>query len=342
MYSEIDDLFPENTDKMKKRKNLLSQLSAMEEEIEAVEGSNQASSNESSTFLPSSFLDSRVKKKKKEEEENDISMDYWMDLSENLKMKKTGRKGKNSTTDLLFGNEKKKKKKKKGKKDNKVDFKQEFEPEIALYTNLLQDQSRFTDSLQKEYDSLRSSKSSARGINKNMSDLIERITGARTLNMQLTEKIVNAKKLVAELTMKQDKELGNNLEGENLGDFASSYLKKMMDERQNYFNGNGTEPGEIVDYQEDDDFYDDMLNEQLSGEERSNDVETQLKYENRNVKVYVHIVNDDIENYEFVAIDEDGNIIPDYPLPVRSSISVNRSTNIATDTYGRKYFIQWN
>ena len=249
MYNEIDDLFPENTDKMEKRKNLLSQLSAMEEEIEAVEESKQASSNESSTFLPSSFLDSRVKKKKKEEE-NDISMDYWMDLSENLKMKKTGRKGKNSTTDLLFGNEKKKKKKKKGKKDNKVDFKQEFEPEIALYTNLLQDQSRFTDSLQKEYDSLRSSKSSARGINKNMSDLIERITGARTLNMQLTEKIVNAKKLVAELTMKQDKELGNNLEGDNLGDFASSYLKKMMDERQNYFNGNGTEPGEIVDYQE--------------------------------------------------------------------------------------------
>ena len=339
MYNEVEDLFPENTDKMEKRKNLLSQLSEMEEEMEMMETSS-STKDTSSTFLPSSFLDSRVKKSKSKETD-DVDMDYWMDLSENLKMKKAGKRGKGTVGNLLFGEEKKKKKKKKGKKDNEVDFKQEFEPEIAIYSNLLQEQSRFTDSLQKEYDSLKSTKSSARGINKNMSDLMERITDARTLNMQLTEKIVNAKKLVAELTMKQKKELSTGIDGENLGDFASSYLKKMIDERQNYFSGNG-EDGEIVDYQEDDDLYDSVLNDQLSGEERSSDVDTQLKYENQKVQIYVHITNDDIENYEFLAMDENDNVIPDYPLPIHSSISVNRSTNIATDSYGRKYFIIWN
>ena len=38
---------------------------------------------------------------------------------------------------------------------------------------------------------------------------------------------------------------------------------------------------------------------------------------------------------------EDGDALHDYPLPLKTSISVNKSTNIATDSYGKKYFIIW-
>ena len=77
------------------------------------------------------------------------------------------------------------------------------------------------------------------------------------------------------------------------------------------------------------------------GMERSSDVDLYLKYENRNVEIKIIITNDDFVNYEFEAIDENGEIIDDYPLPNHTSISVNRSTNIATDEYGKKYDIIW-
>lgn len=339
MYNEIDDLFPENKEKIEKRKSLISELNALEEEYERTSKKQDIEETKSDTFLPSSFLDSRKKGKKKKENPN---VDDWMDLMENLKMEGTKKKKQKDVMFLLGIDEDKKgkKKKKKGKHEDEVDYSSEFQPEIALYNNLLQEQSRFVDSLQKEYDALRSSKSSSRGMTKNMSDLVERITDARTLNMQLIKEKVNTKKTIADLTIKQKKELNTGIgEGENLGDFASSYLKSMIDTKNNYLNGDASD--EISDYNEDDDYYDEYLDEQLSDTDRSSDIDTQLKYEKSNVKVYVQITNDDIENYEFVAIDEDGNEITDYPVPPKSSISVNRSINVATDTYGRKFNIIW-
>ena len=69
---------------------------------------------------------------------------------------------------------------------------------------------RFTDSLQKEYDAIKSVKSSARGVSKQMSDLIENITEARSLSMQLVDKHVNVKKQIAELNIKQKEKFGKN------------------------------------------------------------------------------------------------------------------------------------
>ena len=66
-----------------------------------------------------------------------------------------------------------------------------------------------------------------------------------------------------------------------------------------------------------------------------------LKYENRNVTIYVVIHGDDVENYEFVAEAEDGEVITDYPFPSHTKISINRSTGIATDYFGQKYPIRW-
>lgn len=288
------------------------------------------------TFLPSSIIKSNESDAKKENDDIDNyseTDDEWFNTLSDIKIKKS-KYTSGSIFDIDFG---KKKKKKKKKKSELIDYAKEFEPELNLYRNLLADQNRFTDTLQKEYDNMKSSKSSARGVNKTMTDLVENITGARALAMQLIEKNVNAKKLIAELTMKQKKEFGNGGEGENMSDFAGSLLNKMISERSQIV-GTGS-PAEISDFTEDELF--DSLSESLADSERSEEVEKYLKYENRNITIYVSINSNDVEDYFYYALDEEGNEIADYPLPLRTSLSINRSTGIATDSYGKKYQITW-
>lgn len=344
MYSEddynIDDLLP---GKSSKRKDLLNQLKDMEEETYTSPKGYDASS-----FLPSSMLkESKKDKKEKKHNTTDYDADSWFNEMMSFQYTKID-KSKRYKQDLfesagIIG--KKKKKKKHKDKDELTDFRKEFEPEMALYKNLLIEQNRFTETLQKEYDSIKSVKSSSRGVTKQMTDLIDNITSARALAMQLVEKNVSAKKLIAELTLKQKKELGgNNGNNENMADFASSYLKQMLNDRQVLFNG-GSGDSTVSEYTEDELFAE--LSQSLQSDsdmERPDEVDRYLKYENRNVTVYVEIAEgeQDIEsNYEFVAKDEDGYIIDDYPLPNHTKLSINRSTNIATDTYGKKYTILW-
>jgi hypothetical protein len=332
----FDDITP---GKKKKKTDILSRIQDIESDDISL-----SSDSSTSTFLPSSML--TKSKKEKEPEKSDEEFEYDADawFSEMLGfegVKVASKKQRNALFDSAGITGKKKKKKKHKKEGEFVDFKKELEPESALYQNLLMEQTRFTESLQKEYDSIKAVKSSSRGVTKQMTDLMENITHARTLAMQLVDKQVAIKKQAAELNMKQKKELNGNLDSsENMADFASSYLKQMFNERQALFNSGSGDPA-VSDYTEDELF--DELASSLNSEdtERPEEVDLYLKYENRNVQVYVVITNNDVENYEFLAKDQDGIVIDDYPLPNHTNISVNRSTNIATDTFGKKYTIIW-
>lgn len=333
-FAKDDELNPDY--KKSKHQKILDQIKEVEDIDEDIyDGSN--------IFLPSSVIMAKqTSKKKKEKSEVDQYVDPgddWFETLSNLKIKKSSFKGrKNSGFDELIFGKKKKKKKNKKDKDKLVDYAKEFEPELNLYRNLLADQNKFTDTLQKEYDSIKASKSSARGINKTMTDLVENITSARALAMQLVEKNVNAKKLIAELTIKQKKEFGDGTnEGANMNDFAGSLLNKMINERSHIIGMGDT--AEVQDYTEDELL--DSLSENLIGEDRSDEVTRRLMYENRNITVYVSINDSDTDDYYYYAVDENGIEIPDYPLPLRTSLSINRSTGIATDSYGKKYPITW-
>ena len=332
-------------DSIKPKKDLLSKLEDMEDERYTNDYGYSTDS-----FLPSSSF----KKKKKKDEDVDTGSDSWFNdiiVSSHVKVDKKGSKKKNKK---LFSfesyseydeNGKKKKKKKKKDKEKLVDYRKEFENESSLYKALLVDQSKFTDSLQKEYDLIRSTKSSARGINKITSELIENINSARSLSMQLIDKQVNIKKHIADLSMKQRKELGAGaMDDSNLAEFGSSYMKQLLDNRH-LFSGGGDV---TVNDMSDDDILDGIsisLDNIQEGDyvntARSSETDKYLKYEGSDVNVNIVITNDDIENYEFRAIDKNGEVIDDYPLPYKSSISVNRSTDIATDAYGVKYNIIW-
>lgn len=292
-----------------------------------------------SGFLTSNFL--TKKKKKHTIQVPSQTEDEWLAAlmdSHDVKIKK----GKHRTD--LFDealNGKKKKKKKNKDKNEPTDYKKEFETEAALLKNLMIEQTNFVESLQKEYDFLRSNKSSSRGVNKNMTDLISNITSGRALTTQLVEKQIALKKTIADLTAKERKELNGGIgDGENLADFASSYLKQMISERQQLLTGGSSEIG---DYSIDE--MSNILNENMIAdndyEQRPEEVEKYLEYEDRNVTIYVYLDQNDVDNYEFVALDEDGDELSDYPLPYKNKLSINRSTNIATDAFGQKYPIRW-
>ena len=317
-----------STSKRSKKQELLDRL-------ESIDVDSEVYSDESS-FLPSSTM----KIKEKNKSDYDLSDNWFNEMMsyQDIKPHKSRSSDVFGLEELISG--KKKKKKKEGKKDE-IDYKKEFEPESFLYKNLLVEQTRFTEALQKEYDNIKSMKSTARGSSKQITDLISNITNARSLSMQLIDKQVNIKKQVAELSMKQKKELNGGIDGEDLSSFGANYLKNLLNNRAVlYDNGNGTP--EVSEYSEDEMF--NNISNILDNDEnakRDDETELYLKYENRNVTVYVYIENDDVENYQFIAKDENGDEIFDYPLPNHTSIGVNRSTNIATDVYGKKYPIIW-
>ena len=333
-----------NPKKKSKHERIIDQLKDIEE-FDYNDMAPTPTKQTESSFLPSSMLKDQKKKSKDDDYDNDdYDQDKWFGdlIGARNGISKTRKKIKSDLFDEYgITNKKKKKKKKKNKDGDFVDYKQEFEPEMALYKNLLVAQNKFTDSLQREYDAIKSVKSSARGVSKQMSDLIENITEARALSMQLVDKHVNVKKQIAELNIKQKEKFGKNaMDGENMSDYASSYLKQMLMDRNAILDpgGNAT----IEDYTDDD-----MANEINSfvsfddEDDEGHSTDAYLKFENMNVTVYVVIRNQDIENYEFRVEDSEGNEIDDYPMPNHTKISVNRSTNVATDMFGIKYPIIW-
>ena len=296
---------------------------------------------ESGGFLTSNFLTKKTKKKHTIQVP-DQTEDEWlaalMDAND-VKIKRGKRR-----TDIFdeeLGGKKKKKKKNKDKNEP-TDYNKEFETEAALLKNLMIEQTKFVESLQKEYDFLKSNKSSSRGINKNMTDLVANITSGRSLAMQFVDKQIALKKTIADLTMKEKKELNASTfgDGENLADFASSYLKQMISERHQLLTGGSSDIG---DYSIDE--MANILNDNMVSdgeyEDRPDEVEKYLQYEDRNVIVWAYVNSNNAEEYEYVALDDDGQEIEDYPLPYKNTLSVNRSTNIATDTFGQKYPIRW-
>lgn len=225
-------------------------------------------------------------------------------------------------------------KKKKGKKKNKkglTDYHKEFETEASMLRSLYVDQSKFTDSLQKKYDAMNGTKSSARGIGKFMNDLIMSITSARSTQLSIVAKTMDLKKTIADLSFKEKKEFGDpDASTNDNAMYASSFMKELLTTGRSNVVGS-SEP--IVDDNEV--MNSDDLIDGIDSEYDDDSGHDFIDFENMNVKVYVIV--DDSGAYRFEARDEDGNVVPGYPLPNKSKMSFNRSTMMATDNYGRKY-----
>lgn len=299
-----------------------------------------------SVTLVSTFDENTDKKNDKKEKKNDDSEDLseWFNT---LKFTSTPKAKKKSKLLFDFDGGKGKKEKKKKNDGKTLSHKKEFEPEMALLRNLQISQSEFVSSLQKKYDQMENTKSTARGIGKFTTDLIDSINGARSLALQITEKIISTKKSIADLDFKERKEFGsNNNEQANINNYASAYLKQIVGAGRNNVVG---QPHAYENLEtSNNDVGDDMdelfesITESLGDSGRSEDAEKYLQYENDHIELSViwhdAVSSDDLNmKYDFIAHDKDGNIVTDYPLPQKTKMNINMSTSTATDIYGNKY-----
>lgn len=266
--------------------------------------------------------------------------DDWLHTIETFKAEpiKGTRKNSGGIFDYFGEDGKKKKKKKKKDKDEMTDYNKEFEPEMNLLQNLLSDQSRFTSSLQKRYDTLESTKSSARGVGKFTTDLITSINQGRSTSLQIASNIVSLKKTIADLNMKERKERAAAEGGdcENMGDYSANFLKQVLRESRKDLAAYGDDApidGDVSD------IFANVASE-LADSDRSDEIDQYLKYEKDNVQIYA-FVNKETRDYRLEAMTESGKVLDDYPLPQVRSLEINESTEVASDEYHTKYPIIW-
>lgn len=230
----------------------------------------------------------------------------------------------------------KKKKGKKGKVDEGPDYSKEFEPEVKILQNILEDQLRFVNSLQRRYDTVESTKSAARGVGKFTTDLINAINQGRSASVQTANSVVSVKKTIADLKIKANKDKVEGI-GEDMGSYSSQFLKKILNQSRQDLSAYG---GEVVPVDGDPDDIFAGIEGSLSDEERPDEVEKYMKY-GTDVDLAV-CIDRETKDYEFVARNRvTGEIIPDYPTPTVSKLEINDSTNMASDEWYNKYPIIW-
>ena len=284
----------------------------------------------------------KKKEKEKQEEAESRAMDNWMAAMSSIKFSPTvDKKGaRHYDFDELFteGVSHKKKKKKKKKKGELTDFNKEFEQETRLVKNILAQQTKFTDSLQKRYDILESSKTAARGVGKFTTDLIESINTSRNISLAAIKELAAIKKTAIDLHMKEKKEMQDSgIDEQNLSTFSANLLKQAISEDRSKLT-NYVGIATPVDGTEDDIF--ENLSEEMRDEERPEEVDKMLKYEAAGVEVYA-VVNKETENWYLIAKDENDVVVPDYPLPEPENLYFNHDSTYASDDYHVRYEIIW-
>lgn len=337
-----------------KKKTLLEDLDS----VSSVDEIN--SSLAPSAYLARQFAKDKKKKKDKEEYaerelsdtptlETDADVS-WLDTISNFKSDRKKKKKKRDFSGFEIDedgnlipatmNEKGKKKKGKHKKHKgPINYNKEFATEQALLKDMYARQAKFADNLQSKYDAMNNSKSSARGIGKFTTDLIEGLNSARNSQLSILKEQIALKGKIADLRIKEHKEFG---EGADSGSDSSAYASAFVQELIRSGRKEALGVGEPFAYEPPVSMGDNPDNEDLSQQlydifDENNDGPTYADFEHRGVQVYVVVDNDG--RYKFEARDMDGNTVDDYELPTKTEqgMSFNKTDMMARDTYGRTY-----
>lgn len=209
------------------------------------------------------------------------------------------------------------------------------------------------------------------GVSKNYNDLVEAANSIDNLKLQTIKAIADLKKTSADLRMKDQK---NNpvVVDEDNDTIADRFYKSIINGGSQKFIQSSTDPYMNSGLSSGGSFnitqplvrqstpmsnsntYEEEPNSQapfngtISSQPDyyssvSKDDADQFGYirnENRNVEICVYHYDDD--SYEFVALDEHGDVVDDYELPnaiLADSLSVKPMSNYAYDKYQRKYRI---
>ena len=239
-------------------------------------------------------------------------------------------------------------------KEDENEFKKEFAEELTMLYDLLDDANKFNKKLIKKYDSIDGSK--AKGTSKYLNDLIASVLTSNTNKLQIIKEITNLKKTIQELKIKSDGKNNRTLEDDSLESQANSFFNNIMNVGRNNFisalNGDDMQfanteyssdtdieyANTLPDVQEE---IHDRISERLMNEDRtrSDEAEKYIIYEN--LKPEYVILRSALDNsWEVIAVDKDGQRIPDYPVPSKKDLGrmkFSQDGRFATDAFGRSY-----
>lgn len=183
---------------------------------------------------------------------------------------------------------------------------------------------------------------------KALSDLIESKAQFHNTALSAIKEMNNMKKSQFELQMKVDKSKKESEDNDTTSTRAIQQLfsigrNNIMDSIGGYEGVSGA-----LDSEDTDDDYSSIVDEDkiihdkyFNDDEPDTDGDLFLKYEGLQVK-YILLYDED-NNYEIIAEDEDGNLIPDYPLPSdpdKLEFNISEATGTATDNFANQYILR--
>lgn len=251
------------------------------------------------------------------------------------------------------------------------EFKKEFNDELTILYDLLQTTNNVGNTVEQQYRAIE--KSRTRGVSKYSNDLLANLNSITQTRMSIVRDIFNIKKSAIDFKLKDEKLKKDNApEGSSsINLTAAKYMTDVLGHRNEFLtalNGGSGEPintgiveneklSEAVDkimnqneegydsglMGHEPDEFDEFLNDRLSQEENKLRKEAgtrNIQLEHENVRVVVYMNSQDKSDWEFVAVNKDGEEVLDYDLP--DPLQIGQMTfreKFAQDGRGRSYEI---
>ena len=335
IYSDILKNRVDERNKVAEDKRLAKETKQAEEANEAGDGSSQEEDGRPLT--------------KKEKQER--ALDSWKDVIGNLTgedldyitPKKSKKKYKKWIDEDSDGNAILVEKPKKKKKSN---YNKEFENELNMLKSIVSDQNKFTDNLQKRFNTMVGPNTKdAMPLNKTSVELAAAVISSRSNALAVIKEIGNIKKTIADLYMK-DKKLqqelgGSGFDQQDLTLVGSSIASAMMGSNYQSSTPTGTpQPAAPTNSSINSG---NMVFEDFDPQKFAFDnvpVDPYVKYENVAKKTLIEF--DQAENkHRYKTVDTNtGEEIKDYPNPTFQIKSIDQKNKVAKDSFDSIYDVE--
>lgn len=211
----------------------------------------------------------------------------------------------------------------------------QFIPQESALKKMISDLDRDISAVGKDIDNMRVSRSRNP---KAMSDLIAAQSSLYSTKLSAIKEQTNIKKIVADLQLKID---GKNASQDDAALTASMAIQQI------FSGGTDVVPVNIdnddITSSNDASVTDDERIHAIFGDSEETDGDIYLKYEGRNVRTYCQI-NEETGEKRLVAKDDEGNELPDYPLPNHADeliFTVHDDLGTVSDNLGRDYLLEY-
>lgn len=218
-------------------------------------------------------------------------------------------------------------------------FDQMFNKEQSMLNDLLAGLQKRSKLIDKKIDASLSGRGAYSGVTKNLADLLNASNSVESTKLNVIKELIGVKKTAVDFRMKDQKMNPDDNMEEDRDTIADRFYKSII-------SGNSRDfiKSSMAQYDTQDQFNGFNLS-QPSSFTNNPDLDTSdadkygyIKYENVNAQVCICRYEDG--SMEFVALDEDNNVIPGYELPSNNlivNISIKPGSQYGYDEYARKY-----